>query len=85
MVIELSFQPYRFVLVKFRQDTIVQPIETEWFQFYTPNQDKVIQPLAESAVAVSSLMAYNLYMMLMMTTKNCIKTCLRLIEQFGID
>lgn len=43
----------RFVLVKFRQDTIVQPIETEWFQFYTPNQDQVIQPLAESSVAVS--------------------------------
>lgn len=44
---------FRFVLVKFRKDTIVQPIETEWFQFYTPNQDQVIQPLAESAVAVS--------------------------------
>lgn len=43
----------RFVLVKFRQDTIVQPIETEWFQFYSPNQDQIIQPLAESAVAVS--------------------------------
>ncbi|XP_055305149.1 palmitoyl-protein thioesterase 1 isoform X1 [Sitodiplosis mosellana] len=38
----------KFVLVKFSNDTIVQPIDTEWFQFYTPNQDKVIQPFAES-------------------------------------
>lgn len=44
---------HRFVLVKFSEDTIVQPIDTEWFQFYTPNQDKVIQPLAESNAAVS--------------------------------
>lgn len=44
---------FRFVLVKFSNDTIVQPIDTEWFQFYTPNQDKVIQPLAESNAAVS--------------------------------
>lgn len=49
--VNLSF--YRFVLVKFANDTIVQPIETEWFQFYTPNQDKQIQPLAESNAAVS--------------------------------
>lgn len=47
------FSSKRFVLVKFNQDTIVQPIETEWFQFYTPYQDKVIQPLAENNAAVS--------------------------------
>ncbi|XP_031632182.1 palmitoyl-protein thioesterase 1 isoform X2 [Contarinia nasturtii] len=41
----------KFVLVKFSNDTIVQPIDTEWFQFYTPNQDRVIQPLAESNAA----------------------------------
>lgn len=41
----------KFVLVKFTEDEIVQPIDTEWFQFYTPNQDKIIQPLAESNAA----------------------------------
>lgn len=45
---------YRFVLVKFANDTIVQPVDSEWFQFYTPNQDKIIQPLAESNAAVSN-------------------------------
>lgn len=44
---------YRFVLVKFLQDTIVQPIDTEWFQFYVPNQDKNIQAFSESNAAVS--------------------------------
>lgn len=42
----------RFVLVKFSNDTIVQPVESEWFQFYTPNQDKTIQPFAESNAVV---------------------------------
>jgi len=41
----------KFVLVKFTEDTIVQPIDTEWFEFYEPNQDKKILPLARSAVA----------------------------------
>lgn len=44
---------FRFVLVKFLQDTIVQPIDTEWFQFYVPNQDKQIQAFSESNAAVS--------------------------------
>lgn len=43
----------RFVLVKFSNDTIVQPVDTEWFQFYTPKQDKLIQPFSESNAAVS--------------------------------
>ncbi|CAD7090235.1 unnamed protein product [Hermetia illucens] len=38
----------RFVMVKFLNDTIVQPIETEWFGFYKPDQDKDILPLKES-------------------------------------
>lgn len=51
----MSFElyAYRFVLVKFTNDTIVQPIDTEWFQFYVPNQDKQIQAFAESNAAVS--------------------------------
>lgn len=42
---------FRFVLVKFNQDSIVEPPETEFFQFYIPGQDKVIQPLSESNAA----------------------------------
>ncbi|KAH8275956.1 hypothetical protein KR018_008033, partial [Drosophila ironensis] len=40
----------RFVMVKFLNDTVVQPKESEWFEFYTSGQDKVIQPLEQSAV-----------------------------------
>lgn len=48
------FCPFcRFVLVKFANDTIVQPVDTEWFAFYAPNQDQVIQPMSESNAAVS--------------------------------
>lgn len=38
-------------MVKFLKDTMVQPIDTQWFQFYEPDQDKIIQPLAESNAA----------------------------------
>lgn len=48
---------HRFVLVKFSNDTVVQPVDTEWFQFYVPGQDKEIQALSESNAAVSK---YNL-------------------------
>lgn len=33
------------VLVKFDNDTIVQPRETEWFGFYEPGQAKKVVPL----------------------------------------
>ncbi|XP_014481216.1 PREDICTED: palmitoyl-protein thioesterase 1 [Dinoponera quadriceps] len=36
------------VLVKFENDTMVQPVETEWFGFYKPGQTKTIQTLQES-------------------------------------
>lgn len=39
-----------FVLVKFENDTIVEPRETEWFGFYKPGQSSVIQPLKESPI-----------------------------------
>ncbi|XP_034105911.1 palmitoyl-protein thioesterase 1 [Drosophila albomicans] len=40
----------RLVLVKFLNDTIVQPKESQWFQFYEPGQDQHIQPLNQSKV-----------------------------------
>lgn len=43
----------RMVLVKFLNDTQVQPLESQWFQFYTPNQDKEIQEFSKSNAAVS--------------------------------
>jgi len=41
-----------FVMVKFTEDTMVQPIESEWFGFYTPGQDKNITPLRESQLYI---------------------------------
>uniref|UniRef100_T1PCN1 Palmitoyl-protein thioesterase 1 n=1 Tax=Musca domestica TaxID=7370 RepID=T1PCN1_MUSDO len=40
----------KFVMVKFLNDTIVQPKESQWFEFYKPGQDKEILPLKESKV-----------------------------------
>ncbi|CAH0584412.1 unnamed protein product [Chrysodeixis includens] len=39
-----------FVLVKFNNDTIVQPRETEWFGFYEPGQSKKLLTLQESRI-----------------------------------
>lgn len=50
----------RMVLVKFLNDSSVQPIESQWFQFYTPNQAKEIQEFWKSNAAVSSKMHYTL-------------------------
>ena len=38
----------KFVMVKFLQDSFVQPIESEQFEFYQPGQDKRVVPLRES-------------------------------------
>lgn len=38
----------KFVMVKFTKDKIVQPIESQWFGYYKPGQDKDIQKLEES-------------------------------------
>ncbi|KAH8373267.1 hypothetical protein KR009_012191, partial [Drosophila setifemur] len=43
----------KFVMVKFLNDTVVQPKESQWFEFYTTGQDKVIQPLNQSKVYVN--------------------------------
>lgn len=40
----------RFVMVKFTEDTIVQPLQSQWFEFYAPNQDRIILPLNESVI-----------------------------------
>ena len=37
-----------FVMIMFKNDTIVQPKETEFFAYYVPGQDRVIQPLNET-------------------------------------
>ncbi|XP_017461614.1 PREDICTED: palmitoyl-protein thioesterase 1-like, partial [Rhagoletis zephyria] len=40
----------KFVMVKFLNDSIVQPKESQWFGFYAPGQDKSIRPLIQSGV-----------------------------------
>lgn len=37
-----------FVMVKFLQDSMVVPIESEWFGFYLPGQDEVVVPMNET-------------------------------------
>lgn len=39
-----------FILVKFNNDTMVQPVESEWFGFYKPGQAKEVQTLEESRI-----------------------------------
>ena len=39
-----------FVMVKFLEDTMVQPRESEWFGFYKENQDKEIVSLFDSPI-----------------------------------
>uniref|UniRef100_A0A673J9S2 Palmitoyl-protein thioesterase 1 n=1 Tax=Sinocyclocheilus rhinocerous TaxID=307959 RepID=A0A673J9S2_9TELE len=40
----------KFVMVKFLQDTMVDPVDSEWFGFYKPGQDKELETLQESAI-----------------------------------
>lgn len=37
-----------FVMVKFNNDTMVEPVETEWFGFYKPGQSSEVVTLQES-------------------------------------
>ncbi|EFN80497.1 palmitoyl-protein thioesterase 1 [Harpegnathos saltator] len=39
---------HNLVLVKFANDTMVEPVETEWFGFYKPGEAKEVQSLQES-------------------------------------
>uniref|UniRef100_A0A182W825 Palmitoyl-protein thioesterase 1 n=1 Tax=Anopheles minimus TaxID=112268 RepID=A0A182W825_9DIPT len=45
----------KFVMVKFNQDTIVQPLETQWFGYYIPGQDKETQQLNETDLYIQDL------------------------------
>lgn len=56
---EIKFNPnYRdrllrldnFVMVKFEKDSMVEPVETEWFGFYRDGQSQEIQSLQESDI-----------------------------------
>jgi palmitoyl-protein thioesterase len=38
----------KFVMIKFENDTIVQPVETSWFGFYKPGSDTELLTLEES-------------------------------------
>ncbi|CAH0390158.1 unnamed protein product [Bemisia tabaci] len=39
-----------FVMVRFNNDTMVNPVESEWFGFYTPGQATEITPLIKSSL-----------------------------------
>lgn len=41
-----------FVMIKFENDTVVQPVETEWFGFYKPGQSVELETLQESALYI---------------------------------
>ncbi|XP_044765306.1 palmitoyl-protein thioesterase 1 [Coccinella septempunctata] len=41
-----------FVMVKFLNDSIVQPVETEWFGFYKPGQAEIVTDLRSSDLYV---------------------------------
>ncbi|XP_076274374.1 palmitoyl-protein thioesterase 1 [Rhynchophorus ferrugineus] len=45
-----------FVLIKFDDDTVVQPVETEWFGFYKPGQSVETQSLEESDLYKNDLL-----------------------------
>lgn len=40
----------KFVMIKFENDTIVQPLETSWFGFYKPGSDSQLLALEESEI-----------------------------------
>lgn len=40
----------RFVMVKFLRDEMVQPLESQWFGFYAPGSNRIIQNLTTSEI-----------------------------------
>lgn len=42
-----------FVMVRFEKDTMVQPVESEWFGFYKSGQSNEIETLQESDLYVN--------------------------------
>jgi palmitoyl-protein thioesterase len=47
-LITLYIPLFRFIMVRFNNDTIVQPIDSQWFGFYTPGQDQETQRMEET-------------------------------------
>ncbi|XP_035903186.1 palmitoyl-protein thioesterase 1 [Anopheles stephensi] len=42
----------KFIMVQFNKDTIVQPLESQWFGYYKPGQDKETQGLKETELFI---------------------------------
>uniref|UniRef100_A0A182NDS4 Palmitoyl-protein thioesterase 1 n=1 Tax=Anopheles dirus TaxID=7168 RepID=A0A182NDS4_9DIPT len=42
----------KFVMVRFNKDSIVQPLESQWFGYYIPGQDRETQNLKESEIFI---------------------------------
>jgi len=40
----------KFVMVRFNNDTMVEPVASEWFEFYKPGQGVEIEPLENTAL-----------------------------------
>lgn len=51
-----------FVMVRFENDTMVQPIASEWFGFYKPGQSEEIIPLNRSSIYINVNWTLNLIM-----------------------
>jgi len=45
-------------MVKFNNDTIVEPFETEWFGFYKPGQSSEVETLQESDLYIKVSRAF---------------------------
>lgn len=41
------------IFVKFERDSMVQPVESEWFGFYKPGQAKEVETLQESDLYIN--------------------------------
>jgi palmitoyl-protein thioesterase len=48
----------KFVMVKFNNDTMVEPVETEWFGFYKPGQSAEVLTLQESGLYIKVSLIY---------------------------
>ncbi|XP_017780363.1 PREDICTED: palmitoyl-protein thioesterase 1 [Nicrophorus vespilloides] len=40
----------KFVMIKFEKDSMVQPIESEWFGFYKPGQSEIVDKLQDTKI-----------------------------------
>uniref|UniRef100_A0A7S4HJU5 Palmitoyl-protein thioesterase 1 n=1 Tax=Vannella robusta TaxID=1487602 RepID=A0A7S4HJU5_9EUKA len=50
----LSLQ--NFAMIKFLNDTVVQPRESEWFGFYAPGQDSEVIPLEQTQLYIDDVL-----------------------------